>query len=321
MAERMCDILRKWSASKNLVIIRGSGDTAFCAGGDIKALARCVHEPWGRKFYSDYIKVQCTLNYLIGNYGKPYVSLAHGLTLGMGVGISVHGTYCIATEKTLLALPETAIGLYPDSGATQILSHLRGHLGFYLGLIGHRLQGVDVKHAGIATHYVNSFKLEELTDALINSGGKDVKKILDNFEDKPPTEFSLAQYSEKIDQYFSAGTVEELIRRLKNDNSEWAQQVIDNLSRMSPTSLKITHKALQKGREMNLYECLKMETRLSNDLAECKAPDFLEGVRARLLDKDDRPNWNPWSLVEINENFIEGKFKLLPDDEEFNIAD
>ncbi|XP_063981702.1 3-hydroxyisobutyryl-CoA hydrolase, mitochondrial [Diachasmimorpha longicaudata] len=318
MVSQMYSVLKEWETSKNLVVIRGSGDKAFCAGGDVKSLARSLQEPGGRAHNCEFFRKEYTLNCLIGRFKKPYVALIHGITMGGGAGLAVHGKYRIATEKTVYAMPETAIGLYPDVGATYVLPRLRGHLGFYLGLTGHRLKGVDVKLTGVATHYVQSAKLEELTDVLLKSGGKDLEKILDYYEDKTPAEFSLAEYLDKIDEYFSADTVEEIIDRLKKNKGEWAQGVADNLSKMSPTSLKLTLKAFHKGRRMNLPECLTMENRLSNSVSR-RDSDFYEGVRALLIDKDGKPRWNPGTLEQVTDDYIEGKFKTLPPDEELNI--
>ncbi|XP_015115719.1 3-hydroxyisobutyryl-CoA hydrolase, mitochondrial [Diachasma alloeum] len=320
MVRKIHPVLKKWESSKNMVVIRGSGDKAFCAGGDVKSLVLSLNESWGRASSCEFFREEYALDYLIGSFKKPYVALIHGITMGGGVGLSVHGKYRVATEKTVYAMPETAIGLYPDVGGTYFLPRLRGQLGFYLGLTGHRLKGVDVKLAGIATHYVQSSKLEELTDALLKSGGKDLEKILANFEDKTPAEFTLAKYSDKIDEYFSAGTVEEIVDRLKEDKSEWAQGVIDNLSKMSPTSLKLTLKALQRGRGMNLLECLRVENRLSN-AASRRDGDFYEGVRALLIDKDGKPRWNPASLEQVTDDYVENMFKSLPADEELRVPE
>ncbi|XP_015113636.1 3-hydroxyisobutyryl-CoA hydrolase, mitochondrial [Diachasma alloeum] len=310
MVNKIHPVLKQWESSKNLVVVRGNAQ-AFCAGADVKFYLGSINDAEPREGTYEFIRNEYELMYIIRSFEKPYVALIHGITMGAGVGLSIHGKYSIATEKTVYAMPETAIGFYPDVGGTYFLPRLRGQLGFYLGLTGRRLKGVDVKLAGIATHYVQSSKLEELTDALLKSGGKDLEKILDNFEDKTPAEFTLAKYSDKIDEYFSAGTVEEIVDRLKEDKSEWAQGVIDNLSKMSPTSLKLTLKAFQRGREMSLLECLRMENRMTCAVYR-KDSDFHRGVRAHLIDRDGKPGWNPGSLEQVRDDYIEEMFKSIP---------
>ncbi|XP_011301978.1 3-hydroxyisobutyryl-CoA hydrolase, mitochondrial [Fopius arisanus] len=320
MVQKIAPILKKWESSKSLVVIRGNGDKAFCAGGDVKSLVQGLNEPWGRAASCKFFREEYALNYLIGSLTKPYVALIHGITMGGGVGLSVHGKYRVATDKTVYAMPETAIGLYPDVGGTYVLPRLRGHLGFFLGLTGHRLKGVDVKLAGIATHYVQSLRLQQLTDDLLRSGGKGLEAILHSYEDKTPAEFSLEKHLDRIDKYFSADTVEEIIERLRNDGDDWAQGIIDNLSKMSPTSLKLTLKALQRGKKKSLLECLKVENRLSN-AASRRDSDFYEGVRALLIDKDNKPKWNPNRLEEVTDTYVENMFSPLADDEELKVSE
>ncbi|CAL7937470.1 unnamed protein product [Xylocopa violacea] len=268
MVEKIYPIMKQWELSKKLVIVEGAGEKAFCAGGDIKSIATAfkpgqTNNALGETFF----RKEYTLNYFIGTYKIPYVATIDGITMGGGVGLSVHGKYRIATEKTLFAMPETAIGLFPDVGGTYFLPRLKGQLGLYLGLTGDRL--------------------------------------------KEP-------YMNKIDKCFSASCVEEIIERLMEDNSEWAKKILQMLSKASPTSLKVTMSAIQKGSTLNLADCLKMEYRLAC-AALSQSSDFYEGVRALLIDKDQNPKWNPGSLKEVTDNYVNQRFAELPPEKELQL--
>ncbi|KAK0161194.1 hypothetical protein PV327_009691 [Microctonus hyperodae] len=319
MVNKIYPILKQWESTKKIVVIKGAGERAFCAGGDVKHLALSLNEPGGEKVGADFFRGEYTLNHLIGTFKKPYVALINGITMGGGVGLSVHGKYRVATETTTFAMPETAIGLFPDVGGTNFLPKLKGKLGLYLGLTGHRLKGEDVKFAGIATHFIPSASINELIETLLSPDNNDIDKILDDFEVKNENnKFSLEKNLSQIDKCFSADTIEEIIIKLKEDNSEFANIALENLRKMSPTSLKITKKALDKGKHLDLSECLKMEYRLA--CAACtKNSDFHEGVRALLIDKDQNPSWNPKTLEQVTDEYVDSKFNLLPTEMELKI--
>ncbi|KAL2081522.1 hypothetical protein ACEWY4_023375 [Coilia grayii] len=308
--------LKKWDKDSevDLVIIKGAGGKAFCAGGDIRAVTEAgkVGDPLAQDFFrEEYI-----LNYTIGTYQKPYVALIDGITMGGGVGLSVHGRFRVATEKTLFAMPETAIGLFPDVGGGYFLPRLQGKLGIFLALTGFRLRGRDVLRAGVATHFVESEKIgaleKDLTD-LKSPSLSDVAEVLDSYQhqsgldaDKP---FVLEQHIESINRLFDASSVEGIIDNLKKDGSPFAKKQAETLSKMSPTSMKLTLKQLQQGASMSLAEVLTMEYRLTH--ACMKGQDFYEGVRAVLIDKDQSPKWKPGTLEEISEQSVEDSFRSL----------
>lgn len=196
--------------------------------------------------------------------------------MGGGVGLSVHGRYRIATEKTLFAMPETQIGLFPDVGGSYFLPRLNGQLGWYLALTGVRLKGPDVYKAGIATHFTDSSKLQSLEqDLLKTSNENDISNVLAQYHIDDKAQFSLSPFMDKINSCFSASTVEEIYSRLEKDGSKWAEETIALLNKMSPTSLKITVKQLELGKKMNLYECLQMEYRMAVNCVD--GHDFKEG--------------------------------------------
>ncbi|XP_003400984.2 3-hydroxyisobutyryl-CoA hydrolase, mitochondrial isoform X1 [Bombus terrestris] len=319
MVEKIYPVLKKWESSKRLVIIEGAGEKAFCAGGDVKSVVNTLRETGNNILVKTFFRKEYTLNYLIGRYKIPYVATIDGITMGGGAGLSVHGKYRIATEKTLFAMPETAIGLFPDVGGTFFLPRLKGKLGLYLGLTGDRLKGIDVVLAGIATHFIPSEKLPYLKQDLLTTEQSDVKEVLNKYQCiKFNQEFRLAPYMNKIDTYFSASSVEEIIQRLKEDNSEWAKNTLQMLLKASPTSLKVTMRAIQKGSTLNLSDCLKMEYRLACTALN-RTSDFCEGVRALLIDKDQKPMWNPNSLREVTDAYVNQKFTKLLEEKELQL--
>ncbi|XP_013187383.1 3-hydroxyisobutyryl-CoA hydrolase, mitochondrial [Amyelois transitella] len=312
MVTKMLAQLREWENSKTMVIVKGAGDKAFCAGGDVKVAIDKVMGP--RFFFTEY-----NVNYLIGKYKIPYIALIDGITMGGGMGVSVHGRYRIATERTTIAMPETKIGLFPDVGGSYFLPRLPVNLGLYLGLTGDRLKGQDVVKAGIATHFVPSRRLYELETLLSRcSNDVEINSLLTKFSE-PPVEFSLAPNIKHINYCFAASTVEEIIERLEKVNNEWSVKTIQTLNQMCPGSLKITLRAMQRGAQLELGQCLKMEFRIS-----CWATlhnDFPEGVRALLIDKDNSPKWTHKTVSEVDDDYVEKFFKKLPDAKELKFFD
>jgi 3-hydroxyisobutyryl-CoA hydrolase len=237
------------------------------------------------------------------------VALIHGFTMGGGVGVSLHGKYRVATEKTVFSMPECAIGLFPDVGASHFLPQLRGELGVFLGLTGHRLKGYDTVAAGVATHYVPSERLEELKDALLAKGVDALDEICESHSPQPVEELCT-----QVDKYFNANSVEEIMAALQQDagSNEWAAQQVKVLSRLSPTSLKITLHLLRNAPQNNRKACFENEFSLGSRVLQ--KPDFFEGVRAVLVDKDNQPKWTPDSLDKVDVDFYfkrDDKEKLL----------
>lgn len=304
--------LREFEPTKNLVIIKGAGEKAFCAGGDVRTVVEgTVAE--GKEFFRNEYRN----NELIGNYKKPYIAIIDGITMGGGVGLSVHGKYRIATERTLYAMPETAIGLFPDVGGGYFLPRMPGNLGIFLGLTGFRLKGRDVLKAGVATHYIESSKLEELEcDLVVCKNSSDIDKILFEYSSlgTVPPEFVLKPYLQQIEKAFGGNTIEEIFENLHSDGSEWAMDTLRLMSKMSPASLKITLRQLQLGKTMTLRECLQMEFRLAAHC--CIDSDFKEGVRALLIDKDQQPKWKHDTVEKVTQEYVNNFFAPLPDKDE-----
>uniref|UniRef100_A0A8C5W4S4 3-hydroxyisobutyryl-CoA hydrolase n=1 Tax=Microcebus murinus TaxID=30608 RepID=A0A8C5W4S4_MICMU len=262
--------LKRWEQDPEtfLIIIKGTGGKAFCAGGDVRAIAEARKTK--QKMPQDFFREEYMLNSAIGSCQKPYVALIHGITMGGGVGLSVHGQFRVATEKSLFAMPETAIGLFPDVGGGYFLPRLQGKLGYFLALTGFRLKGRDVYRAGIATHFVDSEKLSMLEEdllALKSPSKENIADVLESYHTESKIDkdksFVLEEHMDKINSCFSANTMEQIIENLRQDGSSFALEQLKVINKMSPTSLKITLRQLMEGSSKTLQEVLTMEYRLS----------------------------------------------------------
>ncbi|XP_054725459.1 3-hydroxyisobutyryl-CoA hydrolase, mitochondrial [Anastrepha obliqua] len=314
MARKVYKHMKKCELTKSMVIIKGAGEKAFCAGGDVRSIVEAGPTEESKAFFRE----EYTLNALIGNYIIPYIALIDGITMGGGVGLSVHGKYRVATERTLFAMPETAIGLFPDVGGSYFLPRLEGKLGLFLGLTGFRLKGDDVLKAGIATHYCESTKLEDLQNELLNCKDTDtVPDILEKYNTPSKKDFILNGVMDKINKCFTAESVEEIVQNLKSDGSEWANTTLETLGKVSPLSLKVTFRELELGSKLLLPQCLKMEYRMV--VRHLEDSDFKEGVRALLIEKDQKPKWNPPTLEAVTEERVDWFFRKLPDTEELKL--
>lgn len=306
--------LRTWMKEKEvkLVIQNAEGGKAFCAGGDIRSITDAGRNgdilP-GCNFFNDEYR----LNYALHTLPVPLVSIIDGITMGGGVGLSVHGTFRVATEKTLFAMPETGIGLFPDVGGGYFLPRLDNDLGTFLALTGHRVKGVDNVHAGIATHICEKDKIPLLTEKLTDCVNKqDVEDVLLEFQEKSLRQnvdlnrsFTLLDNLETIKDCFKYDNINDIKSALENGN-EWAKKQLDTINKMSPTSLAITLKQLRKGADLNLKQVLKMESQIG---ATCmKKTDFYEGVRAVLIDRDNSPKWAEFD-GDIDEYFQESSWE------------
>ncbi|XP_076858444.1 3-hydroxyisobutyryl-CoA hydrolase, mitochondrial [Brachyhypopomus gauderio] len=310
--------LKRWEedSETDIVIIKGVGGKAFCAGGDIRAVTDAGKA--GAPLAQDFFREEYILNNTIGTYKKPYVALIDGITMGGGVGLSVHGRFRVATEKTLFAMPETAIGLFPDVGGGFFLPRLQGKMGLFLALTGFRLKGRDVQRVGVATHFVQSDKISALENDLVDLTSpsvRDVAYLLDTYQEQSTLDaekpFVLQQHTQAIDRLFEASCVEEILENLQKDGSAFAQKQMEILSKMSPTSLKLTFRQLQEGAALSLQQVLEMEYRLCQ--ACMRGHDFYEGVRAVLIDKDQSPKWKPSTLADVTEQYMDECFRSLGD--------
>ena len=294
MIHALSQALDAWrgDAAVECVVIDSASDRAFCAGGDIRAIRG--HATAGaldavERFFAD----EYALNAAIADYPKPYIALIDGICMGGGIGVSVHGKFRVTTEAGMFAMPETAIGMFPDIGATFVLPRLPGALGTYLGLTGTRLTGADAVHAGLATHFVQRERLDGLRTALVSDGAAAVGTFAQTLP-----EFSLAPHRAAIDACFSADTMPDIIARLQAQGGTWAEATLATLRGMSPSALCWSLAAIRRGAGLALHEALAAELRLTRHVTQ--HPDFAEGVRAMVVDKDRQPRWTPLSIEAVN---------------------
>jgi enoyl-CoA hydratase len=309
MVDAMQAQLKAWRGDDTveIVVIRGAGERAFCAGGDIRAL----HDSGkaGTSYVIDFYAREYLLNTYIKRYPKPYIALINGIVMGGGVGVSVHGRQRVCGEGTVFAMPETGIGLFPDVGGTYFLPRLPGELGMYLGLTGARMDIHDAKYAGIATHVVPARQHEELIDGLGN-GGEVYEKTLARFAVAPANACRIAGLLPLIDRHFAHRSVEAIVESLERDASLFAVETLKTLKTKSPTSLKVTFRQLREGRNRGFEDCMRLEFRLTNRFM--RGHDFYEGVRAVIVEKDNAPKWKPATLAEVTPDDVSAYFAALP---------
>jgi enoyl-CoA hydratase len=284
------------------VVVQSASEKAFSAGGDVCEMVR-----WGREdrararraFADEY-----ALNWLLECFSKPTISLIDGPVMGSGVGISLFGTHRVAGEKYGFAMPETAIGLFPDVGTAWTLSRLPDSIGMYLGLTGRSIGAGDAYALGLLTHCIPAVRFEEIKAALADTWPVDT--ILDERQVDPgPGE--LRPYAEHISRAFSAPSVEEIVAQLQTVQArDWAEGVIVDLNSRSPVSLKVTHRHIRDARALDLRQTLSVDYRLACRFLD--GHDFYEGVRAALVDKDGKPMWQPARLEEVTPAMVEDFF-------------
>ena len=314
MIEIIEPALAAWAKDDRIhaVLIQGSGGKAFCAGGDVRAIATGGNSPEMRRLKAGYFAAEYRLNYHIHTFGKPFIAVIDGITMGGGCGLSLHGSHVVATERTMLAMPETVLGLFPDVGATWFLNQLEGEMGVYLGLSGVRLRADDLAALGLAQHIVPSDRIEVLIGELA-SGPLDtaaIDAVLARHA-VPVGNPVVAPRQAEIDTLFAGETVEAIAEALAGASQDWAQEALATIRRASPTSLKVTLRQLRDGRKLELAEMFRVEYRLA---VRCTTGhDFPEGVRAILIDKDNAPRWQPDRLDAVGLELLDSYFAPFAD--------
>ena len=308
MCTAMIEALQAWRTDEavEVVLIDHAEGRGFCAGGDV-IQASTDAEVAHAFFHEEY-----RLNHLLFTYAKPTVAFMDGVTMGGGVGIAQPCKYRIATENTLFAMPETGIGLFPDVGGGWYLSRLPGAMGEYLALTGARLDGAECHALGLATHYVPSEKLAALK-AAIAADPRAIDALIDDHAVTPPPAGILAR-QEAIDRLFAYRAYEDVLAALIVDKSDWAAATLGTLRRKSPQACKVSLRLVLDGRErLDFAEEMRAEYGIAVHV--CQRPDFAEGVRALLVDRDNRPKWNPDTAEGVTEHMIDTIFGPLSDDE------
>ncbi len=288
-------------AAVKCVVIRGAGEKGFCSGGDIRSLyeSGLAKTPYALNFYRD----EYILNHAIKHYPKPYVALIHGIVMGGGVGVSVHGSHRVVGETVTFAMPETGIGLFPDVGGSYFLPRCPGEIGMYLALTGARLKTADMLYAGIATQFVPMQDWEPLIELLARGDDPDdVMGMMAQAPGAPP----LAGIRRSIDECFSGGSVGDILQRLDARSDDWARDTAKTIRTKSPTSLKITYRQIREGRLLDFDECQKMEYRMVHRIVD--GHDFYEGVRAVIIEKDNAPKWKPATLEQVSDADVAAYF-------------
>ncbi|TAH36570.1 MAG: enoyl-CoA hydratase/isomerase family protein [Alphaproteobacteria bacterium] len=307
MIQSIHEALDEWSRDPNIVavLIEGAGTRAFCSGGDI----RLMHTKRGDfAFGYEIFRSEYTLNHKIHEYPKPYIAIMNGVTMGGGIGISVYGSHRIVVDSTKFAMPECAIGLFPDIGASWFLQKAPGKIGIYHGLIGTPMNAADALYSGMATHYLTAEELHHFKHKLFSiREAKDVDVLLSG-SGRPPMESGLEKMRQQIDDHFSYDSVEKIYRHL--GRSEWGKEIKAVMDRNSPTSMALTLEAFRRAAGKSLREVLKTDLLLSQQCL--RRDEFYEGVRAAVIDKDRNPKWQPASITEVSEKEVAEFFKPIP---------
>jgi enoyl-CoA hydratase len=322
MVSIMSEALVKWRADPaiKLVMIDHAEGRGFCAGGDIRMLAEsgAGDGMQARAFFNR----EYQLNHLIHSFPKPIVALMDGVTMGGGVGISVHGAVRIATERTVFAMPETGIGLFPDVGGGWFLPRLKGQIGVWLALTGARLKAADCLEAGIATHFVPSellgaVKAQIAGAAQTGDPGRALRSGLAALEEEPGKVHALTPEAQgRIARCFAHDTVEAILSALNDDGSDWAKAQLSVLATKSPQTLKVALRQIRQGAlHTDFAANMAMEYRIGARVVHL--PDFIEGVRAVIIDKDNAPQWSPRTLEDVDNALLDAIFAPLPDSDEW----
>jgi enoyl-CoA hydratase len=310
MAIEMTAHLRAWASDRDVgvVLLDGAGDRGFCAGGDIRALYDAANlkstlpaEFWSTEYYLDV---------LIARYPKPVVALIDGIVMGGGVGLSAHAAFRIVTERSAVAMPEVSIGFFPDVGASFVLARCPGLTGIYLALTGDRMNATDAVYCGFADVHIAAAKLPQLPAALADCRtATDVKRTLAAMSTLPaPGRLEAARGW--IDQCYAADSVEDIMDRLRSNSTTEAGAAAATMSKASPTSLKVTLRNVRAAVSFKrLEESFRQDFRIA--LAAIAGHDFIEGIRATIVDKDRNPKWRPDKLEEVTPDIVQRHFQFV----------
>ncbi len=319
MVRSLREALEHWRHDDTIsrVVVAAAGGKAFSAGGDLRAIWEAGRD--GRQRESlDFWREEYALNAVIRHYPKPYVALIDGIVMGGGVGVSVHGSHRVAGDRFDFAMPEVGIGFFPDVGATWFLPRLPGEVGTYCALTGARLKAADAMTTGIATHRVPSARFAELAEALCRA--EPVDAVLAGFTSPAAAGGGeVTAHRGAIDRIFAAGSVEEILAALDAAAAgadpvaqPWAAAAAANLRAKAPLSLKIALAQMRRGRHWSFAECMQAEFRIVSRVVY--GHDFYEGIRAVIIDKDNRPQWRPSTLAAVTDETVDRHFAPLDEE-------
>ncbi|MEP7349410.1 MAG: enoyl-CoA hydratase/isomerase family protein [Sphingorhabdus sp.] len=315
MVHAMTETLIKWEKSRKVkcVIIDHAEGRGFCSGGDVAFLRESALKGGeaGRQFFHD----EYQLNHLLFNYPKPIIAFMDGICMGGGVGISLPARFRVATENTRFAMPETGIGLFPDVGGGWYLSRLEGRVGPFLALTGARLDGAECLELGLATHYLPSEAQHEAKERIAGEDVERIDGILGTLSVKPPPA-RVVDNIHAINRHFASDRYEDILASLEADDSDWAMRELATLRTKSPQTCKVALRQLATGATFDDFaDNMAMEYRIGSRVL--LRPDFAEGVRAVIIEKDNAPQWNPAKPQDVTEDLLDAIFAPLPENEEW----
>jgi enoyl-CoA hydratase len=314
MAVRMTAHLREWAADPAVgaVLLDGAGERGLCAGGDIRALYDAAKS--GSSLPAQFWSTEYHLDVLIARYPKPFIAVMDGTVMGGGVGLSAHAAHRIVTERSTVAMPEVGIGFFPDVGASFLLARAPGFSGTYLALTGDRLGAADVIYCRLADVHIPAARLADVPSALADCRtGDEVSAALAAMSVAPPPG-RLPASQQWIDQCYGADTVEIIVDRLAAASAEAAHTALAAMRKASPTSLKITLRNLRDaGGFKRVEQSFRQDLRIA--LASIAGHDFIEGIRATIVDKDRNPKWRPEKLQDVTSEIVDKHFKTVGEHE------
>ncbi|WP_333568908.1 enoyl-CoA hydratase/isomerase family protein [Sphingorhabdus sp.] len=316
MVHAMTAALLKWrdDPAVKCVVIDHADGRGFCAGGDIAFLRNSAMNDGGesgRQFFHD----EYQLNHLLVTYPKPVVAFMDGITMGGGVGISQPARFRVATENTKFAMPETGIGLFPDVGGGWYLSRLEGRVGQFLALTGARIAGAGCLSLGLATHYLTSNLLAEAKSRIATEDVDRIDGILGTLSVTPP-DSKIVETIVQINRHFASDRLEDILASLEGDDSDWAMKELATLRTKSPQTCKVALRQLAESSKLTDFaDNMAMEYRIASRVIV--RPDFAEGVRAVIVDKDNSPKWDPATAEGVTDALIDAIFAPLPAQEEW----
>ncbi|WP_223531631.1 enoyl-CoA hydratase/isomerase family protein [Pseudomonas sp. GL-RE-20] len=302
----LCRHLWAWEQDPEIVAVtlRGAGEKAFCAGGDIRMLYDS-HKA-GDNQHELFLEEEYALDEYLHGYTKPVLALLDGFVLGGGMGLAQAASLRVITERTRMGMPEVGIGFFPDVGGSYFLPRLPGELGTYLGITGCQVRAADALYANLADYYLPSERLAEL-DARIDhliwtaAPAEDLQDLLADMATERLAGSELKACRQAIDEYFALPDVPAIRAALQGEHrpelQDWAEQTVKLLDSRSPLAMAATLELLRRGRYLSLAECFSLELHL--DYQWFDKGDLMEGVRALIIDKDKRPCWNPPTLAEL----------------------
>lgn len=307
--------LKDWQVKDSIhaIIIEAKPSKVFCAGGDVRWI---YDQGQGNpEAAMSFFKTEYGVDYLTSTIGKPYIALMDGITIGGGVGVTLHGTHRVATEHFAFCMPETSIGFFPDIGASHLLASCPGGIGAYLGLTGRRLSPFDAKRLGLVDYTVSASRLGAIKAALCDAdlshdADQVITNILGNFDKAMPSDKDISHQKDLAQCFEDKKSMSDIFVSLKDIDNDWANGVLSELESLSPISLLITLESLKRAQGLDLKACLEMDYQLTYHFMQDS--DFYEGVRARLVDKDKSPNWQHSSVESVSMDIVQRYFDEEP---------